>query len=199
MQKKEIRANYLQKRAQFSEATISAQSRLIGLHLIQLLASKPPIRFLHTFLPARQKGEVDTLRVLEAVQPEFPHLQVLVPKVREGTRQLSHYLLHPGTRLIDNKWGIPEPSDGLLIPPDQADLILIPMLACDWSGNRVGYGGGFYDVFLAQCRPDASKVGLSFFDPVDRIDDVEPHDIRLDLCITPARILDFSVGRPVGF
>ncbi len=65
------------------------------------------------------------------------------------------------------------------------DLVSIPLWAFDATGKRVGYGKGFYDRFLQDCRPDTLKIGVCLDEPVQRIDDVEVHDIPLDLCISP--------------
>jgi 5-formyltetrahydrofolate cyclo-ligase len=87
--------------------------------------------------------------------------------------------------------GIPEPVQGELIPDEQIDLVFVPLLAFDKKGNRVGYGKGFYDRFLAQCRPNTQKMGLSFFCPIDEISDVDPWDVKLDSCICPDKIWTF--------
>ena len=69
--------------------------------------------------------------------------------------------------------------------------MLLPLLAFDSKGNRVGYGKGFYDLFLSKCKPDVVKIGLSFFDTEEIIEDVFLEDIRLDYCITPDTIVKF--------
>ncbi|MDB5241886.1 MAG: 5-formyltetrahydrofolate cyclo-ligase, partial [Spirosoma sp.] len=51
---------------------------------------------------------------------------------------------------------------------------------------------GYYDRFLAQCRPDCQKIGLSLFNPIDLIIDAEPTDIRLNACITPEQTYRFT-------
>ena len=71
--------------------------------------------------------------------------------------------------------------------PSEVDVVLVPGLAFDEGGHRVGYGRGFYDRFLALCRPDCLKVGLSYFEPISQITDIHAGDIRLDLLITPER------------
>jgi 5-formyltetrahydrofolate cyclo-ligase len=55
----------------------------------------------------------------------------------------------------------------------------------------VGYGKGFYDKFLNECRKDLVKIGLSLFNPVDKISDIQKHDIPMDYCITPEKIYAF--------
>jgi 5-formyltetrahydrofolate cyclo-ligase len=64
-------------------------------------------------------------------------------------------------------------------------MVLVPLLCADPSGHRVGYGKGFYDRYLAKCRPGCLKIGLNYFAPVDQGFDADEHDIRLDACVTP--------------
>jgi 5-formyltetrahydrofolate cyclo-ligase len=69
--------------------------------------------------------------------------------------------------------------------------VLVPLLAFDESGYRVGYGKGFYDRFLQQCRKDVLTVGFSYFDAIDKIEDTHQFDVPLNYCITPHRIYEF--------
>ncbi len=73
----------------------------------------------------------------------------------------------------------------------EIDLVLVPLLAFDKNGSRVGYGKGHYDKFLSQCRDDVIKIGLSFFDPADQIDDINQFDISLNYCVTPHQVFEF--------
>jgi len=90
-----------------------------------------------------------------------------------------------------SEWGIPEPVGGMIMEPASFDVILVPLVAFDKNGHRVGYGKGFYDRYLALCRPDCLKIGISLFEPVELIEDVESHDIPLDLAISPSLVYDF--------
>ena len=91
-----------------------------------------------------------------------------------------------------NKWGIPEPVNGIEIPATQLDVVFIPLLAFDEKGNRIGYGKGFYDRFLNECKEDVIKVGLSFFEATTTIEDTNANDIPLDFCVTPEKIYRFN-------
>ncbi|MFZ0597958.1 MAG: 5-formyltetrahydrofolate cyclo-ligase, partial [Flavobacterium sp.] len=71
------------------------------------------------------------------------------------------------------------------------EVVFVPLLAFDNVGNRVGYGKGFYDKFLAQCKPRTIKIGLSFFEAENQIDDVFESDVKLDYCVTPEKIFRF--------
>ena len=67
----------------------------------------------------------------------------------------------------------------------------MPLLAYDTAGNRIGYGKGFYDNFLAECKADTLKIGLSFFPPEPLIEDVREDDIPLDYIVTPEDVFKF--------
>ncbi|MEY3642146.1 MAG: hypothetical protein RLZZ149_74, partial [Pseudomonadota bacterium] len=101
------------------------------------------------------------------------------------------YISDDTTEFYLNQYGIPEPMGGIEIKAGQIDAAIIPLLAFDNIGNRVGYGKGYYDRFLANCRADVLKIGLSFFPPVSSIDDIENFDKKLDFCITPERVYAF--------
>ena len=77
------------------------------------------------------------------------------------------------------------------MPISKIEVVFIPLLTFDKTGQRVGYGKGFYDQFLAQCKPSTLKVGLSFFEPEIYIEDLLPTDIPLDYCITPNQTYHF--------
>lgn len=150
------------------------------------------VRFLHAFLTAERLREVDTVSLLHRLHTDFPGIRLVVPKTDFATGQLAHVTWQPGEPLLPNAYGLPEPTGGDEVFPSTLDLILVPLLAFDRRGQRVGYGGGFYDRFLAKCRPDALKLGLSWFGPVDEISDVDAHDVPLDACLTPHALYRFA-------
>lgn len=86
---------------------------------------------------------------------------------------------------------MPEPLDGIEISPLKIDVVFIPLLAFDKKGNRIGYGKGFYDQFLSDCKADVIKIGLSFFEAEEAITDVYKDDVPLDYCVTPQQIYRF--------
>ncbi len=186
MLKSNLRVHYSRLRNQISPGKISDDSLLIANKALEL-----PIwdfDYYHLFLPIQDKGEIDTVFLLSILQGRDKH--VVLPKM-EGAL-LTHFLLTDNTKIKTNKWKVPEPVDGIGIPPEKIDVVFIPLLAYDEKGNRVGYGKGYYDRFLQQCKPDVIKVGLSLFEPEKNIEDVEETDIPLDYCITPKKIYAFS-------
>ena len=104
---------------------------------------------------------------------------------------MQHLHFDDEVELVHNAFGIAEPSAGKIVEPDEIDLVLVPLLAFDKHGYRVGYGKGYYDKFLSQCRKDVIKIGLSFFEPVDEIDDINQFDISLNYCVTPQQVYEF--------
>lgn len=187
MNKKELRAEYKAKRQQLSEADVERLSLAIANRLLSL-----PIwehTFFHIFLPIQNQKEVDTECILHLLSGRDK--EIVVPKSDFETLEMTHFLLTENTRLKINPYGIPEPVDGLQVPPIKIDVVFLPLLAFDSSGNRVGYGKGFYDKFLAQCKPRTLKIGLSFFDAVPEIWDVFESDVKLDYCVTPDQIYAF--------
>ena len=105
---------------------------------------------------------------------------------------MKHYLLTDNTKLRTSNWGVPEPVDGIELMPSKIDVVFVPLLVFDQKGNRVGYGKGFYDRFLGECKPEVIKVGLSLFGPEDKIDDVTKNDVPLNYCVTPDSIYSLT-------
>jgi 5-formyltetrahydrofolate cyclo-ligase len=64
-------------------------------------------------------------------------------------------------------------------------LVFVPLLISDAQNYRVGYGKGFYDRFLSNCRKDCKKIGLNFFKPIAKINNIDQFDIALDDVIYP--------------
>lgn len=150
------------------------------------------IRHLHTFLPIAGRREPDSLLLISWLRREHPGINIVISKSNFEQASMQHYVWDENTLMYRSKQGITEPAGGSGVPSAELDMVLVPLLAFDTKGNRVGYGGGFYDRFLNQCRPDAIKIGLSFFKPVELISDVSPHDIPLNACITPERTWRFT-------
>jgi len=148
------------------------------------------ISILHLFLPILKKKEPNTWLILHRLRKEYPRIRVSMPKINEA-HELTHFYFEDTHQVEENKWGIQEPQWGTQTPIEKIDLVIVPLLAFDRKGNRVGYGKGFYDRFLSQCRPDCKKVGISFFDPVDEISGIDNFDVKLTDCVTPTKFYSF--------
>jgi len=142
----------------------------------------------HVFLPILKHNEVNTWPIIERLRLEYPQVRVAVPVTDVTQHVLTHHHLTNDAVLVENPWGIPEPQNARHVHAREVDIVLIPLLAFDETGHRVGYGKGFYDRFLAEVRPDVLKVGLSLEPPVARIADPNPFDVPLDAVLMPEGI-----------
>ncbi len=190
MEKAALRKYYLAKRKQIDEDELIRLNEKI-MHQFLIFFNDLQVNVVHTFLPITQKKEIDTRSILAALKAKLPALKVVVSKSDMQRREMISYLFDEDTILETNKWGIPEPVDARVVDDLDIDLILVPLLAFDKSGHRVGYGMGFYDRFLKKCRPDIIKVGLCLEPPVAAIPDAHAYDVTLDYCVTPERVYVF--------
>jgi 5-formyltetrahydrofolate cyclo-ligase len=146
----------------------------------------------HIFLPISEKREVDTWAMVKWFREQQPDTEWAISRSDMKTGEMQHFIWKTNTVLAKNKFGIPEPVGGSPIDPLDIDLVFVPMLAFDLAGQRIGYGKGMYDRFLKQCRPAVKTVGLSLFEPVTAIHDIEPWDVPLHMVVTPSRIYQFK-------
>ena len=115
--------------------------------------------------------------------------KIIIPKI--NGLDLNHYLYESNMLIQKNNLGIPEPLNGLKVKINLIEVVFVPLIIVDKLGNRVGYGKGYYDRFLNKVDKKIIKVGLSFFDIIEKIDDITDNDIRLNYCITPNKIIQF--------
>ncbi|MBC5862123.1 5-formyltetrahydrofolate cyclo-ligase [Flavobacterium turcicum] len=187
MNKTTLRQKYKELRKQLSEEQLEEMSLTIANKVLQL-----PIwerTYFHVFLPITEQNEVNTEFILHTLAGKDK--EIIVSKADFETRTMTHFLLTDNTKIKKNEYNIPEPVDGIEVPSHKIDVVFVPLLAYDKKGNRVGYGKGFYDKFLAECKPDVIKIGLSFFEPEEIIEDVFEGDIQLNYCVTPNSIHSF--------
>jgi 5-formyltetrahydrofolate cyclo-ligase len=180
-QKTALRQQYKSMRAQLSSDEISDKSLDIANQLLRLdIWNKT---YYHLFFDIERLKEVQTEPVFQILMGKDK--EIVVSKSNFETSTMEHFLLTDTTKLKVNDWGIPEPEAGLPVPVGMIDVVFVPVLAYDRIGNRIGYGKGFYDRFLANCRPDVLKIGLSFFEPTAALIENSAQDVKLDCCVTP--------------
>ncbi|MDQ6904138.1 MAG: 5-formyltetrahydrofolate cyclo-ligase [Bacteroidota bacterium] len=193
MTKAAIRNIYKEKRKQLSIAEVVKLTDLILINFQKI--NLPFISFAHTYIASEKLGEIDTLAITRYLEFKNPGLKILVPRIDRLSGSMHHLHYNDEVEFEDNAFGIPEPTGGEKFSADIIDLVLIPLLAFDKQGNRVGYGKGFYDKFLSECNEEAIKIGLSFFEPEAQIDDINQYDIPLNYCVTPQHVFDFTGAR----
>jgi 5-formyltetrahydrofolate cyclo-ligase len=191
MNKAELRRTFLEKRHALSRSDAALKSRLVA---DRLFDSFDIGRFstVHCFISISRLKEIDTLLIFERIWAEFPAIRTVAPRVDRKTQEIANVPFGSDTPVVENSWGIREPSGEVAIQPSEIDAVLVPGLCFDRQGHRVGYGKGYYDKFLSQCRPNCVRIGLSLFQLVDKIDDVGPHDVEIDFCITPETVDKFG-------
>lgn len=187
MTKSELRLKYKVLRKQISTEEIEEKSLAIANQLIQMDIWNRT--YYHIFLPIEEQKEVNTEYILQILAGKDK--EIVISKSDFKTISMTHYLLTDNTKIKKNEYSIPEPINGLVVPTEMIDVVFVPLLAYDKQGNRIGYGKGFYDKFLSECKPNVIKIGLSFFEPEILIQDVFENDVKLDFCVTSTKIFIF--------
>jgi 5-formyltetrahydrofolate cyclo-ligase len=189
MTKKELRNIYKEKRNAIHSKERLKMDDLLLLQFQQLNLNE--VQFLFTYWPLQQMNEPNTLLFTHYLRHTIPDLQIAYPVIDYETSTMKAILINEETIYQPNAYNILEPTKGEELSPNDIDLVFVPLLICDENGYRVGYGKGFYDRYLSNCREDVLKIGFSYFDPVDKIDDINEFDIPLDCCITSDEIYEF--------
>lgn len=160
LSKPELRRHLKEARLGFSAEERQSKSQKITDNLIDII-DWSNIKNIHLYEPISELAEVD-ISGLKA----------------EGNTYTS--------RKIDSKWQIVSVSGGSVIPAI-FDVIIVPMLGFDESLHRIGYGGGYYDRFLAE-QPKAMKIGVCYESGFIRDLPTEDHDIPMDIIITEEKV-----------
>lgn len=188
--KKELRTYWLEHRLTLGELQKLEKSHEIH----QIFFNNFPlleVKYVHVFLSIHERCEVRTWNLISTIWKKNAPTQVVLPRItsmQEG--KMESVLLEQSLSIKINKWGLEEPEGGQVIPPSEIDMVLLPLITFDKKGYRLGYGGGFYDRYLAQCT-NAKKIGLSYFEPVNQLPEINQYDIPMDYCITPYKMYSF--------
>jgi 5-formyltetrahydrofolate cyclo-ligase len=189
MLKKEARKIYREKRKAISAANKMKWDDLLLIQFQTL--SLPFLSAVLSFYPKEHTNEPDTFIIARYLQFKNPGIQIAYPKTNLADHSMEAIICEEDDLFEENDFYVPEPVGGERLEPQTIDLILVPLLAFDNKGYRVGYGKGFYDRFLLQCKEECIKVGLSYFESLDGIEDADEFDVPLDFCITPQKVYVF--------
>ena len=187
MNKKEARKKSKEERQKLSIEQLEEKSLAIANQLVKMDIWDNT--YYHLFLPIEEQKEVNSEYILNILQAKDK--EIVISKSDFATTSMSHFLLTDNTKIKKNEYNIPEPINGLNVPTEMIDVVFVPLLVYDKLGNRVGYGKGFYDKFLSECKPNVIKIGLSFFEPEELIEDVFENDVKLDFCVTSEKVICF--------
>ena len=185
MKKEELREIYLKKRKELGEDKISLDDQIVKIFFTSF--SFIGRQLIHTYVPIEKFNEVNTNLLIEEFKKR--NQRITAPLIVNDT--LASKEINKDTVWKENSLNITEPTNGIETDPLNIDAVIIPLLAYDLKGFRVGYGKGYYDRFLKECRDDILKIGLSYFAPVDKIEDIDSNDVPLTFCVTPERLYEF--------
>lgn len=182
--KSKLRKQVLKERDRLDTQTWQRKSDLITDKVLKL-EEFVKAHFIHVYVSMNERNEVSTDTLVDVLLESDKKVIVPVTNFDDGT--LTHSLLTDVNDLKKNKWGVKEPEVVHEIDISDLDLIIIPMVAADRSGNRLGYGKGFYDRFLNESK--AFKAGLVFSDFIFKEIPTESFDEKLDAIISDEEVI----------
>ena len=191
MTKTELRKFYLNERLSISDQDLAQLNWDICDNFFSQIDLRQ-IKVIHSFITMENTKEPDTWMIINRLQKNFAGIRISIPKINIESLSIENFYYENPEQLKVNSWGIREPQYGEPTPTAEIDIVLVPMLIADQFGHRVGYGKGFYDKFLATCKGSCIPVGLCFYEPVLRIDDINEWDMPLKYCVTPRQVHRFS-------
>lgn len=182
MTKQDLRKILKDRRSRLTEAEIKAKSREIAARLIHAAFYREAgavMAYCSAF------GEVDTMELLARLWADGK--RVYVPLCDTQKREARPVRITGMADLQPGAYGILEPKEGLRTEPEELDLILVPGIAFDRRGGRIGFGAGYYDRLL--CRTPAYKAALAYSFQVVEDAFSQPHDVAMDCIITESGLI----------
>lgn len=167
MNKKELRAHLKELRLKLPETERQTFSQQICRQLEALDWSE--VHSLHCFEPIAKLNEVDITNFIAFLQTAYPNIQLYT------------------SRQVEGMWKVVNWQGQNVSEEQQFDVVVVPMLGFDSQLHRIGYGGGYYDRFLAT-QKQSKKIGVCF--ELGKTEQIphEPHDVPLDKIVTEANI-----------
>lgn len=187
--KNELRAELLRKRDSIPSSKRFQKETAIKKNLFGLDVFKNAKSIL---MYVSFRSEVDTITHLDDILELGKKL--VVPLVDSKQKSLTLYEIRSDSELEPGYMGIPEPRVGeeRIVTLKDIDLVVIPGTGFDTEGNRLGYGGGYYDRLLSKSEKHVPIVALSFEEQMTDKIPAESHDIKMDIIITAERIMHCS-------
>jgi 5-formyltetrahydrofolate cyclo-ligase len=181
-QKKDLRKHFLEQRSSISEQSRLLNDAQIRRHLTQLIKQKK-ITSVFLFHPFR--GEPDVWSLVGSLKNMVVALPVMDPK---SNSTMVFVRVTEKTVVVANRFGILEPeyADGLTVQPSPETLVVVPALAVDHAGVRLGYGGGYYDRYFGalESRTRPVLVAALYRESYVATLPQEAHDLRVDYVVT---------------
>lgn len=185
--KKALKEELLRKRKALSKSEITEKSAAIKERLFSLneFKNSKNIMFYVSF-----NNEVDTINTIKGLLDKNEK-KVIVPFVEKNNSILQLSEIKDFNDLEPKTFGILEPRENKIKNFDigKLDLAIVPGIAFDKNGHRIGYGHGYYDGLLGKLNKNTTKIGLCYeFQLIDKIAE-EKHDVPMDAIITEKRVL----------
>lgn len=186
LSKEELREKIRRQKLALKPEEMSAKSQAIRRHVKKYLEGTK-FNSIHIYESLKILKEPETGLIIEYIKTIHPSVAIYVPRVNQTHKSLEI----TNSNVISFNEQIAPLKRNMRIG-DKIDIFLLPLIAFDASGNRLGHGGGFYDKLLAH-YPNAMKIGLAF--EIQKVEAIpsEPHDVSLDMIITEAKAHTFQV------
>jgi 5-formyltetrahydrofolate cyclo-ligase len=191
MEKKAIRASVLAARD-----ALAADARAIAsTRVCEAIIASTPYKNATTLLAYMSFGtELSTENIIDHALARGKTL--VLPRVDKAAQQLQLHRIRHLDELDSGIWGIREPRmDAEIVMPNEIDFILVPGVAFDSAGFRIGYGKGFYDKLLSTVNPASTRLSAAFDCQIIDAVPNEAHDQRVDIIITPTQKILISHDR----
>lgn len=187
MNRNEIRQDALRSRMSLASDWVVDKSKAV---MERIIASEAYLKSSHIMVYVDFRNEVRTGSLIAHALAHGKRVSVPITDIKEKRLTPSELLDYPGD-LEPGAWGILEPKKSLVRPvdPGELDMVLVPGVAFDAGGNRLGYGGGFYDRFLPGTRPGTVYLAPAF--EVQMVNNVLPGplDIPVHMIVTEIRVI----------
>ena len=180
--KNQLRQYYKQLRNQLSAATVEKYSAQIAAQLFELplWQNSQTIMLYLSF-----QNEVSTVAIYQAGWQRGKTMLIPICGPQDGLMEMS--CITSMEQLVYNRYGIGELPAHLqhMIAPEQIDLCLIPGIAFDHAGNRLGFGAGYYDRYLLRLRPDVKRLALAYECQLhSQLLPIDQYDLPMDYIVT---------------
>jgi 5-formyltetrahydrofolate cyclo-ligase len=160
-------------------------------------------RIIERLVMMAEYDEARSLFIYADFRSEVMTRELMAHALKQGKRVLASKTLVPEKRLVltdildperdlvPGYMGIPEPREGIIrdIPLEEVDLVFTPCVAFDEKGNRLGYGGGYYDRLFKRLTEETVRVGLAFEGQIVPAIPCENHDVKIPVIVTEDRVI----------
>lgn len=191
MKKEDLRILFKQKRSELTDQMKLKLDDLLLIHFQKLPINIPSN--IMSYIIKEGSNEFDPQYIIDYCSFKNLDVNISFPVMIKNIYSAEMIAVTPAatSKFTTNSFGIPEPKEGNQMLPELIDLVIVPLLYFDKTGNRVGYGKGYYDRFLKKCRKDCIKIGIGYFSPTEVIEDINEFDVPLDYGISPDGIHEF--------